>query len=246
MKHALLRTGSLVVLFTVLLPLTQAATTDTQKTRVLQVVDGDTFKVQLNGKRESVRIIGIDTPETVDPRKTVQCFGKEASAKLKKLLLRKTVTLERNPAEDRDKYNRLLRYVNLNKKDIGAQMIQDGYAFSYKQFPHPRLDAYNELETKAREESKGLWSAKCEYAGVTTKSSSSVRSTSSSSSSAQSSITSSCTIKGNISSDKERIFHVPGCASYSKTVIDTSAGEKWFCSEAEAEAAGWRKALNCP
>jgi hypothetical protein len=55
-----------------------------------------------------------------------------------------------------------------------------------------------------------------------------------------------CDIKGNISSSGEKIYHSPGCASYSRTVIDTSAGERWFCSESEAESAGWRKAKNCP
>lgn len=56
-----------------------------------------------------------------------------------------------------------------------------------------------------------------------------------------------CVIKGNISQKtKEKIYHVPGCASYNKTVINETQGERWFCSEEEAVAAGWRKALNCP
>ncbi len=56
-----------------------------------------------------------------------------------------------------------------------------------------------------------------------------------------------CTIKGNISSpNKEKIYHLPGCASYKATVITTSAGERMFCTEKEARDAGWRKALNCP
>jgi len=123
---------------------------------VTRVVDGDTFKVQLETS-QTVRIIGIDTPETVDPRKPVQCFGKEASNKLKKLLEGEDVVLETNPAEDTDKYDRLLRYVNLDGEDIGAQMIEEGYAYSYKQYPHPRLEEYNALEKEAREENRGLW-----------------------------------------------------------------------------------------
>lgn len=55
-----------------------------------------------------------------------------------------------------------------------------------------------------------------------------------------------CTIKGNIGAKKEQIYHVLGCPNYSQTVIDTAAGEKIFCTEKEAKAAGWRKALNCP
>lgn len=58
----------------------------------------------------------------------------------------------------------------------------------------------------------------------------------------------SCLIKGNISTDKkkENIYHVAGCTSYKATIIDTSKGERWFCTEKEAKDAGWRKALNCP
>lgn len=371
---------------------------------VTTVVDGDTFKVQLD-KVESVRIIGIDTPETVHPSKPVQCFGKEASAKLKELLQGKEVALEKNPAEDRDKYDRLLRYVNLDGVDIGAKMIEEGYAFSYKQYPHPRLEAYNTLEQAAREENRGLWGSCTEGAefsdvasshpyaqaikwgkesgvlsgypdgtfqpdktvnraeflkivlgakgvdvgsvsdptgfrdmdegawyapyvryakqqgivqgysdgtfkpqqpvnfaealkmayvaldisgdalavgawyepylshakgnGVLfqndvdvgtgmsrkdvvwivwklTADTSESSAFSSRPASSAASTGGSCIIKGNISSSNEKIYHLPGCSSYDKTVIDESAGERWFCSEQEATVAGWRKAGNCP
>jgi hypothetical protein len=56
----------------------------------------------------------------------------------------------------------------------------------------------------------------------------------------------SCAIKGNISAGGEKIYHLPGCGSYGKTKIDESRGERWFCSEREAENEGWRKAKNCP
>ncbi|MDB4977923.1 MAG: Micrococcal nuclease [Candidatus Peribacteria bacterium] len=125
--------------------------------KVTKVVDGDTLHVLLNGEDETIRIIGIDTPETVDPRKDVQCFGKEASARMTKLVKNKKVTLVENPADNRDKYDRLLRYVELKGKDIGAQLISEGYAYSYKQYPHPRLEDYNALEVTAREGNKGLW-----------------------------------------------------------------------------------------
>lgn len=55
-----------------------------------------------------------------------------------------------------------------------------------------------------------------------------------------------CNIKGNISTSGEKIYHLLGCGSYTKTQIDESRGERWFCSEQQAQAAGWRKALNCP
>jgi len=55
-----------------------------------------------------------------------------------------------------------------------------------------------------------------------------------------------CDIKGNISTSGEKIYHLPGCGSYAKTQVDEKRGERWFCSEREAQEAGWRKALNCP
>ena len=125
---------------------------------VARVVDGDTLKVRFpDGHEDTVRVIGIDTPETVDPRKPVQCFGHEASNHTKALLTGKTVTLDSEPGTDRDKYGRLLRYVEYDGEDIGADMITEGYAFSYKIFPHPRLTEYNTLEETARAEKKGLW-----------------------------------------------------------------------------------------
>lgn len=232
---------------TVFLPSAFAATSASEQGRVTAVVDGDTFKVKLGTKTETVRIIGIDTPETKDPRKPVQCYGKEASKKLTTLLRGKTVTLEKNPGDEKDKYGRLLRYVSLKGKDIGAGMIEGGYAFSYKIFPHPRLEAYNGLEQKARDSNKGLWDNVCQYSTSNSSTSSAKSQSKATASSVASSVpaTSSCVIKGNISSTKEKIYHIPGCGSYEKTVIDASAGERWFCSEAEAVAAGWRKALNC-
>ena len=128
---------------------------------VVRVIDGDTIVVKINNTEETVRIIGIDTPETVDPRKPVQCFGTEASAKLKNIIAGKKVTLIKNPAEERDKYNRLLRYVELTGLDIGAEMIEQGYAHSYRTYAHPRLQEYNNLETAARNAKRGLWT-KCE------------------------------------------------------------------------------------
>lgn len=222
-----------------------------EQAKVLKVIDGDTVHVQLTeGQKEKIRIIGIDTPETKDPRKPVQCFGKEASKQMHKLVNGKTVVLERNPAGDRDKYKRLLRYISLNGEDIGAAMIRDGFAFSYKQFPHPRLEEYNLLEREAREAIRGLWGNVCEYskthsAASTVKSRVKSKAVKSKAPTTSKPTKSSCVIKGNISGKKEKIYHLPSCGSYQKTTIDSATGERWFCSEQEATAAGWRKAGNC-
>lgn len=128
---------------------------------VVKVVDGDTVDVDINGKTERLRLIGLDTPETVDPRKPVQCFGLEASNKAKELLGGKTVKLEGDPSQgERDKYGRLLRYVYLPDGQLfNKLMIADGYAFEYTYNTSYRYQKdFQDAEKNARENNKGLWS----------------------------------------------------------------------------------------
>lgn len=129
--------------------------------RVARVVDGDTIDVFVRGEEtERIRFIGIDTPETVDQRKPVQCYGPEASARMKALLTGKSVVLETKPDEDHDDYGRFLRYVILDGQDIGAEMLAEGYAKSLcAAFPHPKCSAYDALEKAAKSARKGRWSA---------------------------------------------------------------------------------------
>ena len=202
------------------------------------MVDGDTIEVEINGKVEPVRYIGIDTPETVDPRKPVQCFGVEAAKKNKELMEGEMVRLE-GDTTDRDKYNRLLRYVWLGDTLINEALVAQGFAKSYSYPPDIKYqDRFVSAEKKARENKLGLWTA-CASATQTV----SATPTAAASASAASP---SCTIKGNISAAGEKIYHLQGCGSYAKTTIDENRGERWFCSESEAQSAGWRKALNCP
>ncbi len=128
---------------------------------VSKVHDGDTIDVVIEGKTETVRLIGIDTPETKDPRKPVQCFGQAASAKTHQLLDDKSVRLETDPADsDRDKYHRLLRYVYLEDGTlINAELVKQGYAFAYTVFPFGKLEEFRSLEAEARAASRGLWSS---------------------------------------------------------------------------------------
>lgn len=129
--------------------------------KVVKVVDGDTITVSIRGKNESVRLLGIDTPETVDPRKPVQCFGKAASDKMKSFALGKYVKLIDDPTQgNRDKYKRLLRYIYLPDSKatfINGEMIKQGYAFSYRQYPTKMLEKFNSFEKYARENNLGLW-----------------------------------------------------------------------------------------
>jgi micrococcal nuclease len=110
-------------------------------------------------RKETVRFIGMDTPETHDPRKPVQCFGETAAAHTKALLEGKNVRLEPDSTNsDRDKYNRLLRYIHLPDGTlVNAKLIRDGYAFAYTVFPFTRLEEFRSLESGARAANAGLW-----------------------------------------------------------------------------------------
>ncbi len=213
---------------------------------VVSVVDGDTIKVNLDGKTETLRLIGMDTPEIVDPRKPVQCFAREASSKAKELLSGKKVKLESDSTQgERDKYDRLLRYVYLEDGTLYDKwMITEGFAheYTYDSNPYRYQADFKAAEKQARDQSKGFWGTNTcngdtdQAASTTTQPQADTSSQSSSSSSSNT-----CVIKGNISSSGEKIYHVPGGAYYDATVIDGSKGERWFCSESEAVTAGWRK-----
>lgn len=128
---------------------------------VANIVDGDTIKIKIDNKTETVRIANINTPETVDPRKEVECMGQEASQKLKELLEGKLVALESDETQsDKDRYGRLIRFVFLeDKTDVGLEMIKLGLAESspYGSFDHKFLDEYERAQNKAQAKEVGLW-----------------------------------------------------------------------------------------
>lgn len=127
---------------------------------VIRVVDGDTIVVSLDGKNEKVRLIGINSPETVDPRRPVECYGKEASAFMKSLLTGKQVKLESDPTQsNRDKYDRLLRYVFLEDGTfVNEQMIIQGFANEYTyELPYQYQSEFKKTEKEAKIKGKGLW-----------------------------------------------------------------------------------------
>ncbi len=210
--------------------------TENNLVKVIRAVDGDTIEIEGG---EKVRYIGIDTPETVDPRKPVQCFGVEASKKNKELVEGKMVRLEKD-VTDRDKYNRLLRYIYVGDTFINLELVKQGFAYSYSYPPDIKYqDQFVKAQQEAREAKRGLWNACSADPRVNPSA------TPQASSQAPAAQNGSCVIKGNISTSGEKIYHLPGCGSYAKTQIDESRGERWFCSEAEAQAARWRRALNC-
>lgn len=131
-----------------------------QLAQVTKVVDGDTIDVLLNGTKEKIRIIGLNTPETVDPRRGVQCFGREASNFAKQTLTGKSVYLESDPTQsDRDKYGRLLRFVFLKDgTDFGKLLIQEGYGHEYTyDIPYKYQSEYKKAQQQAQKNKKGLW-----------------------------------------------------------------------------------------
>lgn len=141
--------------------------------RVTQVYDGDTIEVDMNGTQEKVRLIGIDTPETHDPRKQVQCFGRAASEFTKQLIGDKPVRLVADPqSSNRDRYQRLLRYVYLPDNTlVQAEIIKQGYGFAYTSFPFDKSEEFRAYQKEARNNNRGLWGscqpAENEYGGYT-------------------------------------------------------------------------------
>src|SRR3972149_8212999 len=122
-----------------------------------RVIDGDTIVVETAGKHEKVRLIGVDTPETVHPSKPVEYFGKEASEFTRKKVEGKRVRLEYD-WQSRDKYRRLLAYVYIEDGTfLNAEIIRQGYGFAYTRFPFKYLKDFRQYEREARGNNRGLW-----------------------------------------------------------------------------------------
>jgi len=178
---------------------------------VRRVIDGDTVELS-DGRR--VRLIGIDTPESNQP------YFWEAKNRLKELVEGKEVYLEKDISET-DRFGRLLRYLWLDQELINLKMVKEGYAHSYTYPPDIKYQTQIlAAEREARAKRLGLWSPLL---------------------SSSANPNGQCLIKGNISASGEKIYHLPGGAFYDKTKIDPSKGERWFCTEEEAQKAGWRK-----
>ena len=124
----------------------------------MRVVDGDTLKVWMSGELRTVRLIGVNTPETKHPTKKVQKGGPEASAFTQAALDRKTVELVTDPeGDDADRHGRLLRYVYLDGENFNATLIREGYATAIRQFPYSRNREFLALEAQARQARRGIW-----------------------------------------------------------------------------------------
>lgn len=138
------------------------ATTDSPGLyRVRNYVDGDTITVNMNGHAETIRFIGIDTPETHRPDTPVQCYGPAAAAHTKTVIARAggTVRLVSDPeSTNRDRYDRLLRYVYLpDGTNVNELNIREGYAFYYPYFPFTKSLRFAAAQADAQAHHRGLW-----------------------------------------------------------------------------------------
>lgn len=126
---------------------------------VLSYADGDTLTVDMNGTEERIRFIGIDTPETKKHDAPAQCYADEAAAFMKKTVESKPVRLEADTVGDnRDRYDRLLRYVYTKDGTLlNKTIIEQGYGFAYTQFKFDRKEEFVQAQRSAFVEKRGLW-----------------------------------------------------------------------------------------
>lgn len=147
--------------WTTKVPLPVAPQGDTLQ--VVEVYDGDTIAVMIHGEKEKIRLIGVDTPETKDPRKPVQCFGREASDWTKRMLENRSVRIETDPSQgERDKYQRLLVYVwRDDGVFVNQALIDEGYAheYTYGSVPYKYQQVFQQAQRAASQSERGLWSA---------------------------------------------------------------------------------------
>jgi micrococcal nuclease len=137
---------------------------DEPNAEVVRVVDGDTIVVETGGIEESVRLIGIDTPETVKPGSPVECYGKAASAKTEELLPEGTAVLLERDVEARDRYDRLLAYVYRvsDATFVNLELVEGGYALPATYPPNvAHTEDFLAASREARAEGRGLWT-ECE------------------------------------------------------------------------------------
>lgn len=205
---------------------------------VERVVDGDTIVIE-DGVR--IRLLGIDAPEIAE------CFGEESKQALSALILGQEILLEKDQTA-KDNYDRLLRYVILRSGNpevddvfVNNELVRSGSAESFYIKPNRRyLSQLQASEREAQEEGLGLWGFEgCSYSIEVMDAIGLEREQ------ASDSFSNECVIKGNISKKYTKDYFLPGCPNYKRVKVDPRKGEQWFCSEEEAEDAGWQKSAAC-
>jgi endonuclease YncB( thermonuclease family) len=202
------------------------------------VTDSDTVVI----RDTRIRLHGIDAPESAQlcqdsAGKDYRC-GQKAALALADHIGEAPITCE---PRDTDRYGRTVAVCRKNGEDLSAWMVEQGYATAYQRYTRD----YVRLETTARALKRGLWAGTFDPPsdwrrakranGVETRPEMAKTAVIP----AQPSRTT-CAIKGNVSRSGERVYHLPDSPNYARVVVDEKAGERMFCSETEAQAAGWR------
>lgn len=206
------------------------------KVTLVETIDGDTIHVTFNGKSEKVRLLLVDTPETSHPRLGEQPFGKEAKKfTTDKIENAEKIELEFDIGPKRDKYYRLLAYVYVDDKMLQEELLSQGFArVAYIYPPNTRyVDQFNKFQKQAQQESKGIWKVVnySQHDGFHPEVINNQE--------PMNKLDNICNIKGNISSQNEKIYHTPESPWYEST-----KQEIWFCTVKEATSAGFRPPKN--
>ena len=205
--------------------------------KVVRTIDGDTVKIKMpNGKEETVRLLLIDTPETVHPSKPVQPFGPEASKYAKELMPAGSKVEVEPGISERDKYGRLLAYFYVDGKMVNKLLLEKGLArVAYVYAPNTKyIDEFEAIQKKAQSKAIGIWSVE-DY--VTSRGFDDSKTSKKTETNTKSNAAcSNPDIKGNINSKGQKIYHVPDGKFY-----DITKPEEMFCTEQDALQAGFRK-----
>lgn len=206
---------------------------DAIKVEIVKVVDWDTINVLLNWEVVSVRLIGVDSPESTTKRYGyIECYGVESSDYLDWILRWKTVLLEYDESQWLyDSYDRLLAYVFLNWENINEKIIKswNGWEYTYDK-PYKYQSDFKNAQAFA--ENNNYWLRNtCKWQRIPLKNEGANGNNN-------------WKIKWNISNKWEKIYHIPGCSHYDKTIITESNWERWFTTESEAQIAWWRACID--
>lgn len=204
-------------------------------TTVTNVIDWDTVSVKLNWETVSVRLIWVDAPEKTAKRYGYsECYWEESYEYLSRLLNKKDVYLEYDESQWMyDAYDRILAYVFLGWENINKKIIRDGYGWEYTyNKPYKYQSDFKNAQNLAEKDKLWLWNT-CNWERVPLEKENN-----------ENIVTHNWDIKWNINDKWVKIYHVPWCSHYEKTVITESKWERWFSTTQEAEAAGWRACRN--
>ena len=198
---------------------------------VERVIDGDTILIEHDIR---IRLLNINAPEQDT------CYGEEAKEYVTKTLLGKEIVLQKDQTA-KDSFDRLLRYVFIYEEDpekdnvfVNSMLVENGYAKEAYIGPNRTYLAQLQAdERQAKEDNVGLWSA-CPQAEETPTGEED-----------SDPFSKECVIKGNITKSYTKDYFLPGCPNYKRVKIDTRKGEQYFCSEEEAQEAGWERSAAC-